>query len=219
MSKAQPPRSSNFVQPLKQFVVSAFVVFTFAVYAVHDRLNGSDGSDSLNVAAPPTLSSETKQATALPSTTPSAALASRNVPATPIPPTARTVMVPPPKAVESSPTVLPTIVEPTIVPPSPTVVVQSGYKDGQYIGDVTDAYYGNVQVKAIIQGGTIMDVQFLQYPRDRRTSARINSYAAPALRTEALQAQNAQVDIISGATLTSEAFAQSLQSALNKARA
>jgi uncharacterized protein with FMN-binding domain len=73
-------------------------------------------------------------------------------------------------------------------------------------------------VRAIIQDGRIMDVQFLEYPQDRRTSARINSRAVPALRREAIQAQNAQVDIISGATLTSEAFIQSLQSALDQAK-
>jgi uncharacterized protein with FMN-binding domain len=60
-------------------------------------------------------------------------------------------------------------------------------------------------------------VQFLQYPSDRRTSQRINSIAMPYLRQEAIQAQSAQVDIISGATLTSEGFQASLQSALQAA--
>jgi uncharacterized protein with FMN-binding domain len=92
------------------------------------------------------------------------------------------------------------------------------YRDGQYTGDVTDAYYGTVQVEAIIQSGEIMDVRFLDYPHDRRTSARINAQAMPWLTTEAIQAQSANVDIISGATLTSEAFALSLQSALVQAR-
>jgi uncharacterized protein with FMN-binding domain len=61
-------------------------------------------------------------------------------------------------------------------------------------------------------------VTFLQYPNDRRTSVRINQQVMPWLQSEAVQAQNANVDIITGATLTSEAFAQSLQAALSNAR-
>jgi uncharacterized protein with FMN-binding domain len=100
----------------------------------------------------------------------------------------------------------------------PTATLSGRYRDGQYTGDIADAYYGNVQVEAIIQSGEIKDVQFLDYPHDRRTSARINSQAMPWLTTEAIQAQSANVDIISGATLTSEAFALSLQSALKQAK-
>lgn len=92
------------------------------------------------------------------------------------------------------------------------------YKNGEYTGDVTDAYYGNVQVKAVIVGGKIADVQFLQYPSDRRTSIEINTQAMPYLKQEAIQAQNANVDTISGATQTSRAFRLSLQSALDQAK-
>src|SRR5260370_38615779 len=49
------------------------------------------------------------------------------------------------------------------------------YKDGAYTGNAADAIYGNLQVKAIIQGGTLTDVQFLQYPNDRPTSIEINT--------------------------------------------
>jgi uncharacterized protein with FMN-binding domain len=114
------------------------------------------------------------------------------------------------------PTDVPTQSAPTEPPPTvaPTAVASSGYKDGQYTGQVADAFYGAVQVQVDIQGGKIANVQFLQYPNDRRTSVRINSQAVPMLQSEALQAQSAQVDIISGATLTSQAFIESLQSAL-----
>lgn len=94
----------------------------------------------------------------------------------------------------------------------------STYKDGTYTGDTVDAYYGNVQVQAIISGKKITDIQFLNYPQDRQHSADINAQAMPYLKTEAIQAQSANVDIISGATLTSQAFQQSLQSALNQAK-
>jgi uncharacterized protein with FMN-binding domain len=91
------------------------------------------------------------------------------------------------------------------------------YKDGQYTGVVADAFYGNIQVKATIKGGKISDIIFLQYPNDRRTSIDINTQAMPYLRSEAIQVQNAQVDIISGATDSSRAFRTSLESALAQA--
>jgi uncharacterized protein with FMN-binding domain len=91
------------------------------------------------------------------------------------------------------------------------------YKDGQYTGVVADAFYGNIQVKATITGGKISDIIFLQYPNDRRTSIDINTQAMPYLRSEAIQVQNAQVDIVSGATDSSRAFRTSLESALAQA--
>lgn len=102
--------------------------------------------------------------------------------------------------------------------PSPTVVVSSGYKDGTYTGSVADAFYGNVQVKVVIQAGKITDVQFLDYPHDRGTSIEINTQAMPYLKQEAIQAQSAQVDIVSGATQTSQAFRESLSYALSQAK-
>lgn len=110
------------------------------------------------------------------------------------------------------PTALPTAV-PTAVPPT-----SSGYKNGSFIGDAADALYGNIQVQIAMQDGKITDVQFLQYPNDRSHSVQINQYAMPILKSEAIQAQSANVDIVSGATDSSQAFIQSLQSALNKAK-
>lgn len=107
--------------------------------------------------------------------------------------------------------------QPSSVSTAPSMT-RGQYRDGSYIGDPADAYYGNIQVKALIQGGKITDVQFLQYPNDRDTSIQVNSQAMPYLKQEAIQAQNAQVDIVSGATDSSQAFIQSLQSALDKAK-
>ncbi|HEX4774270.1 MAG TPA: FMN-binding protein [Candidatus Saccharimonadales bacterium] len=92
------------------------------------------------------------------------------------------------------------------------------YKDGTYTGSASDAFYGNIQVQATISGGKITDVQFLQYPNEQNNSVRINQAAMPYLKQEAIQAQNANVDIITGATDTSQAFIQSLGSALQKAQ-
>lgn len=118
------------------------------------------------------------------------------------------------------PTTIPTDVPPTSVPqPLPTSTPDGIYKDGTYVGQVVDAYYGNVQVEAIVQGGKIADVQFLDYPRDRRTSRFINQQATPWLIQEAVQVQSANVDLISGATFTSQAFVMSLDAALQQAHA
>lgn len=92
------------------------------------------------------------------------------------------------------------------------------YADGTYTGSQADAYYGTVQVQATIQNGVLADVSFLQYPSDRRTSQSINGRAMPILKSEAIQAQNANVNIVSGATDTSMAFQQSLADALTQAK-
>ena len=81
-----------------------------------------------------------------------------------------------------------------------------------------DAYFGNVQVAAVIAGGKLTDVNILDYPQDRSTSARINNAALPKLVQEAISSQSANVDIVSGATQTSQGFQQSLASALAKAK-
>jgi uncharacterized protein with FMN-binding domain len=105
--------------------------------------------------------------------------------------------------------------------PNPASTPASGatYKDGTYTGSVADAFWGNVQVQAVIQNGKIANVVFLQYPNDRNRSISINSYADPQLVSEAIQAQSANVDIVSGATDSSDAFIQSLTNALSQAQA
>ncbi|CAN5225982.1 hypothetical protein BH09PAT2_BH09PAT2_01300 [soil metagenome] len=91
------------------------------------------------------------------------------------------------------------------------------YKDGEYAGTAEDAYYGNIQVKAVIQNGQLADVVFLQYPNDHHESVEINTRAMPILKEEAIQAQNANVDIVSRATDSSQAFIKSLSAALQEA--
>ncbi len=92
------------------------------------------------------------------------------------------------------------------------------YKDGEYTGDVADAFYGNLQIKAVISGGKISDIVFIQYPYERQTSVEINEGAIPFWKQEAISAQSAEVDIVTGATQSSEAFKRSLKSALIKAK-
>jgi uncharacterized protein with FMN-binding domain len=107
---------------------------------------------------------------------------------------------------------------PPVPVPVPVIAKKNMYNDGTFTGVVADAYYGNIQVQAIIQNGKIIDVPFLQYPNDRSNSIRINNAAMPILKSEAISAQNANVDIVSGATASSQAFQQSLDSALAQAK-
>ena len=100
---------------------------------------------------------------------------------------------------------------PTPSPTGPT------YKDGQYTGQDFPNQFGDTQVKITISGGRITDVQAVQLPFDRPRSAEISQYASPRLHDEVLQAQSAQIDSLSGATYTSDTYAQSVQSALDQA--
>ena len=102
---------------------------------------------------------------------------------------------------------------------APVAAQQSGkYKNGTYKGPVTDAYYGMVQVQANVANGQLASVKVLQYPNDRRTSRYINSQALPVLKQEAIVAQSGDVDFVSGATLTSQAFVHSLNQAMAQAK-
>lgn len=103
--------------------------------------------------------------------------------------------------------------------PTPAPKPKGQYNDGTYTGGVADAYYGTVQVEAVVQGGKLTDVKFLQYPNTHSTSVFINQQAMPYLTQEAVAAQSANVNIVSGATFTSQAFQQSLASALSQAKA
>ena len=89
---------------------------------------------------------------------------------------------------------------------------------GQQVdGDVIATQFGDIQVRLVESGGKITDVQALQLPFDRRRSLEISQFAEPILQSEALQAQSAQIDTVSGATYTSDAYRASLQSALDRA--
>ncbi len=221
MSQVRSRRTSSFVRTLKKFFVSGFLIVTFAAYAMHERTANPNNDIAAVVRSQPVAAAQQPFiATQIPPTaTPPASPTAQPT----VPPTATTgqlVLAPtatvtdlPPTATELPPTATS---EPS---PTPTPAIAGLYKDGTYTGPETNAFYGTVQVEAIVQNGKITDVEFLDYPQDRRTSVRINSFAVPALQSEAIQAQSANVDIISGATLTSRAFMQSLQAALDAAKA
>lgn len=102
--------------------------------------------------------------------------------------------------------------------PTPSASAGSaGTTNGTVSGPVVDTQFGPVQVAVTFSNGSITEIQALQLPIDRMRSAQISSYAEPILRSEALQAQSAQIDLVSGATYTSMAYEQSLQAVLDQA--
>ena len=188
MSRNRSNSSSNFNRAIQKFFLSAFVVFAFIAYAIHEKLTNPNGGLSAASAAPTAGASQdpSNSSAAAPTTDPSSSSSAANT----------STQIPAPTSASSN---------------------SSGYKDGTYTGPSVDVNYGLVEVQATVQNGKIAQVQFLDYPHDRRTSQQINAIAMPYLQQEAIQVQSANVDIISGATLTSEGFQMSLQSALASA--
>ncbi|MER5688091.1 FMN-binding protein [Streptomyces sp. NPDC002205] len=84
-------------------------------------------------------------------------------------------------------------------------------------GESKQTRFGPVQVKITVEGGKITNVTVLRYPSDNRKDQQINSYALPTLNQEAISAQSAEIDAVSGATFTSGGYIGSLQSAIDKA--
>jgi uncharacterized protein with FMN-binding domain len=100
---------------------------------------------------------------------------------------------------------------------SPSAVPGATAASGSFTGPDVPNRYGDVQVRVSVVNGRITDVKAVQLPSDRAQSAYISQVAGPLLRDEALQAQSAKIDVISGATYTSESYAQSMESALQQA--
>jgi len=101
----------------------------------------------------------------------------------------------------------------------PPAAAAATYRDGTVTGSTVETRFGPVQVQVTISGGVIIDVVALQLPADDRHSAELSQRAEPVLRSAALAAQGAEIDVLSGATYTSLAYAESLQAALDSARA
>lgn len=98
-----------------------------------------------------------------------------------------------------------------------TAPVASGPADGTYDGSVVNTRFGTVQVQAVISGGKITDVIAVKLTDADRKSIQISQQVAPMVRSEVLTAQSAKVANISGGTYTTQAYLQSLQSALDAA--
>jgi uncharacterized protein with FMN-binding domain len=86
-----------------------------------------------------------------------------------------------------------------------------------YTGDSASTRWGPVQVEITVAAGSITDVQVIDYPSGNGKDQQINARALPRLVQETLDAQSADIDMVSGATVTSEGYLESLQSALDQA--
>jgi uncharacterized protein with FMN-binding domain len=89
--------------------------------------------------------------------------------------------------------------------------------DGTFTGDTVQTRWGPVQVQISVSGGKITAADVVQVPQNNPRDVEINSYAVPVLNSEVVQAQSAQIDTVSGATVTSDGYLQSLQSAIDAA--
>jgi uncharacterized protein with FMN-binding domain len=85
-------------------------------------------------------------------------------------------------------------------------------------GDAVGTRYGPVQVQIVVTGGKVVSAEAIVYPTQDRRDQEINSWAIPQLNDEAVQAQDGGIDTVSGATVTSEGYIGSLQSAIDQAR-
>ena len=178
---------------MKKIFLSFGLIVTFALFATFSRRNVGISADRFLTPNVSILANNT--------------LATISNPA-PVVPTSEPIPTPVVTTTTSTPKPIPT---PT---PAPTPKPLGEYKDGSYTGSVVDAFYGNIQAKAVVRGGKLTDVIFLQYPSDRRTSVQINTQAMPYLKSEAIQSQSANVNTVSGASDSSQAFRESLGSAL-----
>jgi len=112
----------------------------------------------------------------------------------------------------------------TTAPPagivSPSTASGAGTSTSQSFvvnGSSADTEYGPVQVQLSVQGGRIVSATAIAYPQESGHDRRINSYAIPVLQQETVTAQNATIDTVSGATVTSNGYRESLQAALDAA--
>ena len=88
---------------------------------------------------------------------------------------------------------------------------------GTYTGGVAQTRWGPVQVRIEVSGGRITSADAVQYPSGNGHDQQINAYALPILTQEAIAAQSSRIDMVSGATVTSEGYVSSLQDAIDQA--
>jgi uncharacterized protein with FMN-binding domain len=136
-------------------------------------------------------------------------------------PAPASVATPPASEPSTSTTARPSGRPPSGAPPStgtasPPTTATPGAST-TFDGSVFTNRFGDVQVRITVSGSRIVDAEALTLPSDRARSDEISSRAGPVLKSEALQAQSANIDTVSGATYTSDGYRQSLQSALDQA--
>jgi uncharacterized protein with FMN-binding domain len=133
--------------------------------------------------------------------------------------TSTTFATSPVSQLPASPSATPRSQSPTKSGSSPTKSGSSTSKSSavNYTGDSANTRWGPVQVQITVQGGKVTASQAVQYPQNNGRDARINGFALPILNQEVVQQQSASIDTVSGATVTSDGYLQSLQSAIDQA--
>ncbi|MEV0189578.1 FMN-binding protein [Kitasatospora purpeofusca] len=106
---------------------------------------------------------------------------------------------------------------PSVPADAPAASPQTGAASRAVTGGAVDTRYGPVQVKVTLSGTRLTAVEVVQYPSQDRRDREINTSALPILNQEAIAAQSARIDVVSGATYTSSGYIRSLQSALDRA--
>lgn len=101
--------------------------------------------------------------------------------------------------------------------PAPSSGADTSATTTTVTGSTAQTRWGPVQVAITVTGGRITAVDVPVYPDGNRKDVQINARALPVLIGETLSAQGADIDMVSGATITSEGYLQSLQSALDQA--
>lgn len=107
----------------------------------------------------------------------------------------------------------------TSSPPSsaPVVAAVAAATGQSFDGAVVQTRWGPVQVRVTVSDGTLVQATALQVPDGNHRDVEINARAVPVLSAEAVDAQGADIDTVSGATVTSDGYIASLQSALDAA--
>ena len=119
----------------------------------------------------------------------------------------------------TTPTTTPSTATPTTTTPTTTASNSAALADGVFVGEPDTNRWGTVQVQIVVTDGIVTDVQVLSFPDDDWRSANINERALPELTDDAIAAQTADIDSVSGATYTWQSYGVSLQSALDAAAA
>jgi uncharacterized protein with FMN-binding domain len=88
---------------------------------------------------------------------------------------------------------------------------------GTYTGDAVDTRWGIVQVQITAESGKITKSEAVRFPTENSRDQEINAYAVPELNSEVVNKQSGNIDAISGATVTSDGYIQSVQSAIDQA--
>ena len=86
-----------------------------------------------------------------------------------------------------------------------------------YAGAAASTRYGDVQVRITVTDGALTSAEAIAHPSGDQRNEQINGYAIPILNDEATAAGSAQISMVSGASVTSRGYVQSLQDALDQA--